>query len=286
MKRPTLSIITVNFNNNKGLIKTIESVKQQAFTDYEHIIIDAASADSSKNTILKYQKETSKLTYWVSEPDSGIYDGMNKGIQQAQGDYLYFLNSGDCLQPNILQSVPFDGTKYIFGNIEYVTSNEGRIITPADRLDVIYLLKHALPHQACFICRSLFEHQKYSTEFRIVSDWIHTVHNVIFETCSYKHISLIIATVDGSGVSSNQAELLEERIKWIKSTFPQPFLCAFTELSMYRNSELGTIIPLLSQTRKFQKRAKKLLLFLFRVNSIFSFRKANIQMPNKIWDPE
>ena len=81
MTQPTLSIITVNFNNNKGLIATLNSIKNQSFTSYEHIIIDACSTDGSKETIIKYSKETSHLAYWVSEKDSGIYDGMNKGIE-------------------------------------------------------------------------------------------------------------------------------------------------------------------------------------------------------------
>ena len=97
IEHPILSIITVNYNNNIGLIKTLESVKKQTFLSYEHIIIDADSKDGSKETILKYEKETTHLTYWCSEPDRGIYDGMNKGIDRANGKYLYFLNSGDIL---------------------------------------------------------------------------------------------------------------------------------------------------------------------------------------------
>ena len=102
MKETILSIITVNFNNNRGLINTLESVKQQSFTSYEHIIIDANSSDGSKETIIQYAKETTHLTYWISEPDNGIYYGMNKGIEQAHGEYLYFLNSGDCLKEDVL----------------------------------------------------------------------------------------------------------------------------------------------------------------------------------------
>lgn len=118
MTQPTLSIITVNFNNNKGLIATLNSIKNQSFTSYEHIIIDACSTDGSKETIIKYSKETSHLAYWVSEKDNGIYDGMNKGIEHASGEYLYFLNSGDCLIKDVLRHIPFDGTQYIYGNIK------------------------------------------------------------------------------------------------------------------------------------------------------------------------
>ena len=94
MNGPILSIITVNFNNNLGLLKTLESVSSQSFSSYEHIIIDAGSTDGSRETIIQYEKENPHLSFWSSEPDKGIYDGMNKGIDHAKGQYLYFLNSG------------------------------------------------------------------------------------------------------------------------------------------------------------------------------------------------
>ena len=114
MKETILSIITVNFNNNKGLISTLESVKQQSFSSYEHIIIDENSSDGIKETIIQNAKETTHLTYWISEPDNGIYYGMNKGIEQARGEYLYFLNSGDCLKEDVLSQIQFDGTQYLW----------------------------------------------------------------------------------------------------------------------------------------------------------------------------
>ena len=92
MNGPILSIITVNFNNNLGLLKTLESVSSQSFSSYEHIIIDAGSTDGSRETIIQYEKENPHLSFWSSEPDKGIYDGMNKGIDHAKGQYLYFLN--------------------------------------------------------------------------------------------------------------------------------------------------------------------------------------------------
>lgn len=91
---PKLSIITVNLNDYKGLEKTLKSVwENQSFSDFEHIVIDGASTDGSVDVIKRY---ANKLAYWVSEPDSGIYNAMNKGILKAKGDYLLFLNGRDC----------------------------------------------------------------------------------------------------------------------------------------------------------------------------------------------
>ena len=100
---PQLSIITINRNDAQGLEKTLESIwKKQSFKDFEHIIIDGASTDNSINIIKKY---ASHLSYWVSEPDKGIYNAMNKGIIKAKGNYLLFLNSGDWLENDILARV-------------------------------------------------------------------------------------------------------------------------------------------------------------------------------------
>ena len=99
-----LSIITINRNNAAGLRKTIESVVSQTYTDFEYIIIDGASTDGSVEVIKEYAEATlpcgeglGERLYWVSEPDKGIYNAMNKGILKAQGEYLLFLNSGDWL---------------------------------------------------------------------------------------------------------------------------------------------------------------------------------------------
>ena len=86
------SIITINYNNKDGLEKTILSVLGQTCHDYEYIIIDGGSTDGSVDVIKKY---ANRIDYWVSEPDSGRYPAMNKGINQAKGDYLNFMNSGD-----------------------------------------------------------------------------------------------------------------------------------------------------------------------------------------------
>src|ERR1035437_595442 len=90
--QPKLSIITVNLSNATGLRKTIESVISQTFTDYEYLIIDGGSTDGSLDIIKEF---ADRMSYWVSEPDGGIYNAMNKGIAWATGDWIIFMNSGD-----------------------------------------------------------------------------------------------------------------------------------------------------------------------------------------------
>ena len=93
MSNKKLSVITINYNNKNGLIKTINSVINQTYKDFEFIIIDGGSTDGSLEVIQEY---SGQINYWVSEPDNGIYHAMNKGIVMAKGEYCNFMNSGDC----------------------------------------------------------------------------------------------------------------------------------------------------------------------------------------------
>lgn len=219
MKETILSIITVNFNNNRGLINTLESVKQQSFTSYEHIIIDANSSDGSKETIIQYAKETTHLTYWISEPDNGIYYGMNKGIEQAHGEYLYFLNSGDCLKEDVLSQIQFDGTQYIYCDITVILPDNYKLhIQYPDHINTaLLLIRDTFCHQACFIHHSLFNGYRYNTNYTIVSDWIHIIHSIVIKNCSYKHIPIDIADYDGGGFSATNPSVgPKERDKWLR----------------------------------------------------------------------
>jgi Glycosyltransferases involved in cell wall biogenesis len=98
---PRFSIITVTYNAEKVIEKTIQSIVGQTYKNYEYIIIDGASKDSTLAIIDKYRDNVNKL---ISEPDKGLYDAMNKGIAAASGDYLCFLNAGDIFHERILFS--------------------------------------------------------------------------------------------------------------------------------------------------------------------------------------
>lgn len=279
MQPITLSIITVNYNNNEGLKQTLRSVTEQSYVNYEHIIIDANSTDGSKLTIEKYAQANNHLSFWVSEKDNGIYDGMNKGIKHAQGEYILFLNSGDYLNGNILKDIDFDGSKYIYGNM-ILDKAEGECkITPPDEISLIYLFYDALPHQSCFIHHSLFETHLYDTRYKIVADWAHYVQSIAIKGCSYKHISQTIAHCDATGISSDFKRVQDERIRWFKENFsPQLYTCLMDTIEYY-SSDFKIIIPKLNHTRNFQKRMFKLVKFFFKLNNFFSNRKSD--EPNK-----
>ncbi len=124
------SIITINYNNRDGLRKTIESVVNQSCRDIEYIVIDGGSTDGSVEVIEEY---AGKIDYWVSERDKGIYNAMNKGLAQAHGEYLNFMNSGDCFHDNdVLINLPQDADEdIIFGK---ALRSDGNIWSPAGRM--------------------------------------------------------------------------------------------------------------------------------------------------------
>ncbi len=107
-KQMKLSVITIVFNDVENIEKTINSVFSQTYSNIEYIIIDGASKDGTVDIIKKY---SDKLFFWSSEPDAGLYDAMNKGINKARGDYVCFLNSGDLFfEENTIEKM-FSSTK-------------------------------------------------------------------------------------------------------------------------------------------------------------------------------
>lgn len=135
-------------------------------------------------------------------------------------------------------------------------------VVPPNEIDGLFLFKSYLPHPASFIHHSLFNKQKYNIDYKIISDWIHMVENIVLKGCSYKHINLLISDFDTTGISSNNRALgLSERSKWIKDNIPTLIYDALMELDKIRSSEIGSIIPTLMQKKRHsQKRVKKLIL--------------------------
>ncbi len=221
---PQLSIITINFNNKKGLKKTIPSVIRQSFSDYEYIIIDGGSTDGSVDLITQY---SGKITSWISEPDKGIYNAMNKGIKRAKGVYCLFLNSGDCFMDNdILNkvfSIPFT-EDIVFGDTICVNM---RLSYPS-KISLSYLISKSLPHQSSFIKRSLFDRfGNYNEENRIVSDWEFGLKAILLYNCSYRYLSDIIVSrmeLPGHSLDQKLAQIKNKEAEQVLKKFLIPIL--------------------------------------------------------------
>ena len=102
--QPQFSIITICYNSSATIERTIKSVLAQTFTDYEYIIVDGGSKDSTLDIVKKYEPLFDGRMKWKSEPDKGIYDAMNKGISRSSGTIIGIVNSDDWLEADALES--------------------------------------------------------------------------------------------------------------------------------------------------------------------------------------
>lgn len=224
------SIITINYNNQEGLRKTIESVVNQTYTDFEYIVIDGGSTDGSVEVIKQYANE---IGYWISEPDKGIYNAMNKGITKAHGDYLSFMNSGDCFHnTHILENIAKLCTADIIVGRVANKSLDGQKTSHSMKIRNVsmFLFFHtALPHQGCFIKRSLFSHHLYDESLKIVSDWKFLMECAVFQDCETILTDVIVADCEYRGASNDIQKLQEEKDKVLTNIIPagmqKDYLC-------------------------------------------------------------
>jgi glycosyltransferase involved in cell wall biosynthesis len=260
-----LSIITINYNNCNGLKKTIESVVNQTYSGYEYIIIDGGSTDGSVEVIKEY---ADKIDYWVSEPDKGIFNAMNKGILKTTGEYCNFMNSGDSFHANdvIAKTIPLLDKdivvgKYIHGNLSYTW---GRT---SDSISMLDFVKGGISHQSSFIKKTLFENNLYDENFKIASDWKFFIDVLIFKSCTYKNIDVIVADFDATGISSVASKLNEmERTKILKEFLPERIYTDYVRLAK-ADSTLLELTPFFNNTNGFQKLIFNVVAILIKIRT-------------------
>ena len=162
---PLISIVTVSYNAVKDIEKTILSVLNQTYPNIEYIIIDGGSTDGTLDIIKKYED---KISYWVSEPDKGIYDAMNKGTLKATGVWLNFMNAGDTFyNEHVLEKVFKDNdwsdADVIYGNvnIEYPKKTKLKKPLPLKRIEQ----QMVFCHQGSFVRTMLQKQYLFNTTY-------------------------------------------------------------------------------------------------------------------------
>jgi glycosyltransferase involved in cell wall biosynthesis len=198
-----ISIITINYNNLEGLKKTVSSVTNQTWKGFQFIIIDGGSNDGS----LEYIKTNEDVfDYWVSESDNGVYHAMNKGIKNANGEYLFFLNSGDQFyNKKVLEkNNSFLKEKdIIYFNLKVIDENKVFIKEYPEVLSFSYFVKDTLPHPATFIKKELFDRiGLYDENLKIVSDWKFFMDAICKNNVSYKKVDDTLSEFHLDGLSS------------------------------------------------------------------------------------
>lgn len=225
-----ISIITVCYNSGDCIEKSINSVINQDYKDIEYIIVDGNSQDNTKQIIANY---SDAITKFISEPDHGIYNAMNKGVKLASGDYIYFLGSDDYLIDNkvISDVVNFitqhPKYEFVYGNIEVRSSTNSPYVHKPSKPEKVLeeLICGCLPHQASFAHYSLFDSQKvglFSEKYKSASDyeWFVKVAAFISENGNkLGYFDRLIASYNSEGTSSNIENALTEMFE-IQNNIP------------------------------------------------------------------
>ena len=215
-----LTIITVVFNDKTHIESTIKNVLAQTFKDYEYIIIDGGSTDGTLDIIKKYDKKTT----WISEPDSGLYDAMNKGIKLAAGEWLNFLNSGDTfysnqILENIIKTKNIKKYDLIYGDSIIIKKNKKLYSKAIDINSNTIKRKMGLCHQSVFVRKSIAPFYNLKYKLKAEYNWI---IDIVFkiDATRIKHITIPIVFYSVGGIGEKQLLLnLKEKILLIQKKF-------------------------------------------------------------------
>ncbi len=200
---PLISVIIANYNGGATLGRALKSVVAQTFSRIEIIIIDGGSSDGTLDILRKFDDI---VDYWVSEPDNGVYDALNKGIDFAHGDWMYFLGSDDNLEDhNILQRLlSFNSkSKMIYGNVILANTN-----TIYDGEFTRYkLCTQNICQQAILYHRNLFEKLgKFNLKYSLYADWEFNIKCFACKDANPQFMNVIVAKYGSEGMSCNKMD--------------------------------------------------------------------------------
>ena len=213
--KPYFSIITASFNNFATIEKTLKSVKAQNFKNFEHIVIDGGSSDNTVNVLAQYQNIYNLK--WISKPDDGIADALNKGVEVSKGKYIIVIQADDyLLRPDTLLKVykklksnPCD----IFSCPVVVDHpKKGRYLFKPVKILWWHHFKTIFPHQGCFVARQVFERTgEFNKNLSIGMDY-----DFFYRALKHKIVVCfgreIIAVMGGQGISTG-VQMLRHRLK-------------------------------------------------------------------------
>ena len=225
-----LTVVTICFQDLKGLQKTIASLLSQSVFEFEHWIIDGGSTDGTKN-YLENLKVPWRLN-WISEKDRGIYDAMNKGTQKATGDFIWYLNSGDyaadsAVIQDLRQQIQTHGDcALIYGKVyfesEYGLRPVGREVKKTD-----FKIGMPISHPGIIFNRDWALKFPYSTDFKIISDWL-VIRKIFDSNAKTIYTNRFLTVFNLEGISSkNHWKDLSEKLKNEGSTFERLRLLLF-----------------------------------------------------------
>lgn len=231
MKKPLFSVVTVCRNSEKTISRTIESVLAQEFKDYEYIIVDGASSDSTVEIIRQYESLFEGRMHWTSEPDKGIYDAFNKGIRLALGEYVWIVNSDDYMEKDALKTIsnaladlnPSPCAVLGF-NTRFVKKNGETVILEASEKKIPKLYRRdwpLVPHTSIVVPKEVYsKYGMYDDRFKIMADvdWFHNIYKKGVEIIV---VPKIITNMTEGGISTS-ITFSNDFALYLKKNYPCP----------------------------------------------------------------
>lgn len=239
-----ITIITINKDNCPGLRQTLESVVRQTyFHTIEYVVVDGGSIDGSRELLDDYDQ---KLDYWVSEPDKGIYNAMNKGVAHATGDYVLFLNSGDYLSSDdviervqaVISNASVHEDVFFIGSVNCVT--ESGVVTGTHSYDASVqslwdFLCKVIPHQSAFIPRRLLAECPYDESYKISADFKFFMEMLQIRMKPVVTLDFVVSNYDVTGISSVETrKSIEERHRAFLETLPPNIAADYKRVLPYK----------------------------------------------------
>ncbi|MCB0207751.1 MAG: glycosyltransferase [Anaerolineae bacterium] len=211
---PKISVITVTYNRLSDLHKTFHNVLSQSYFNVEYIIIDGSSKDGTLDFL---HKNSDKISFWVSEPDNGIYDAMNKGASLASGDWIIYMNSGDTFfSENTLSEVVSylnDQADIVYGGVEAIIEDKyQRRVLRQEPLALSELWRN-MPtcHQSIFVRRELQVQFPFDTSFIWCADHDFIV-KLYLKRFRFQVIPVVISKFDATG--GHRDILIHTKERW------------------------------------------------------------------------
>ena len=192
------SIIVVTYNNAAGLHETLQSIRRLDYDDKEVIVIDGGSKDTTQDVIADYRD---MIAIAVSEPDTGIYNAMNKGIKHVTGDYVVFMNAGDLFASKDVLNIVcnYDGD-IILGGETY----GGKVRMVKEKMTLYDILSIGLTHQAVYYRREIIQKYGFDESYKLIADLKSVVEPLVKEQVTVSCVTEILATCEGGGVSQKK----------------------------------------------------------------------------------
>jgi len=218
-----ISVITVCLNVEDTIAETLYSVASQTYKNVEHIIIDGSSTDKTLEIVKSFERENLKV---VSEPDSGIYEAMNKGIAMATGDYLFCLNANDKFIHNKVLEIIVNkglnsGKDLVFGTYFEQCFKTGKYgIKKQNNLNKFDLWQACPLHSTLFCKKELFDKfGVFDTSYKICGDYDWSIRVLTKEKLSFCYIDTLVNLFDASGISSTRSSLHESERQRVENKY-------------------------------------------------------------------